>query len=61
MQARAIEADQAAIAHEAARVAELHDGGFVSPNEVEKHAAESASKEAELMETQAKLQRARSR
>jgi len=58
MQARAIQAEQEAIAHEAARVAELKEGGFASPNEIEKHAAQSASKAAELMETQAKMQRA---
>ena len=58
MQARAIQAEQEAIAHEAARVAELKEGGFASANEIEKHAAESASKAAEVMETQAKMQRA---
>ena len=58
MQARAIQAEQEALAHEAARVAELKEGGFASPNEIEKHAADSASKEAQLMETQAKMQRA---
>jgi len=58
MQARAIQAEQEAIAHEAARVAELKEGGFASPNEIEKHAADSASKQAELMETEARMQRA---
>lgn len=58
MQARAIQTEQEALAHEAARVAELKEGGFASPNEIEKRAAESASKGAELMETQAKMQRA---
>jgi RND family efflux transporter MFP subunit len=58
MQARAIQAEQEALAHEAARVAELKEGGFASPNEIERHAAESASKQAELLETQAKMQRA---
>jgi len=58
MQARAIQAEQEALAHEAARVAELKEGGFASPNEIEKHAADSASKAAELMETQARMQRA---
>ena len=58
MQARAIQAEQEAIAHEAARVAELEKGGFASPNEIERRAAASASKQAELMETEAKLQRA---
>jgi len=58
MQARAIQTEQEAIAHEAARIAELKEGGFASPNEIEKHAADSASKQAQLMETQAKAQRA---
>jgi membrane fusion protein (multidrug efflux system) len=58
MQARAIQTEQEALAHEAARIAELKEGGFASPNEIEKHAADSASKEAQLMETQAKMQRA---
>jgi RND family efflux transporter MFP subunit len=58
MQARAIQTEQEALSHEAARVAELREGGFASPNEIEKRAAESASKEAMLMETQARLQRA---
>src|SRR4029077_7383708 len=58
LQARAIQAEQEAISHEAARVAELKEGGFASPNEIERHAADSASKEAQLMETQAKMQRA---
>ncbi len=58
MQARAIQTEQEALAHEAARVAELEEGGFASPNEIERHAADSASKQAELMETQARMQRA---
>jgi membrane fusion protein, multidrug efflux system len=58
MQARAIQAQQEAISHEAARVAQLKEGGFASPNEIENRAAESASKAAEVMETQAKMQRA---
>jgi RND family efflux transporter MFP subunit len=58
MRARAIEADQEAVAHEAARVGGLLDGGYASPNEVEQKAAESASKQAELMSTRAKLMRA---
>ncbi len=48
MQARALQAEQEAIAHEAARVAELQEGGFASPNEIERHAADSASKEAQV-------------
>jgi len=58
MQARAIQAEQEAIAHESARVAELKEGGFASPNEIERHAADSASKQAQVMETEAKMQRA---
>ncbi|HVT06304.1 MAG TPA: efflux RND transporter periplasmic adaptor subunit [Polyangia bacterium] len=58
MQARALQAQQEAIAHQAARVAQLQEGGFASPNEIENRAAESASKTAEVMETQAKMQRA---
>jgi RND family efflux transporter MFP subunit len=58
MQARALQAQQEAIAHQAARVAKLKEGGFASPNEIENRAAESASKAAEVMETQAKMQRA---
>src|SRR5205823_1728874 len=58
MQARAIQTEQEAIAHEAARVAELKEGGFASPNEIENRAANSASKQSQLMETQAKMQRA---
>lgn len=58
MQARAIQTEQEAIAHEAGRIAELKEGGFASPNEIEKRAADSASKEAQLLETQARMQRA---
>lgn len=58
MQARAIQAEQEAVAHEAARVGELKEGGFASPNEIEKSAAASARKQAEVLETQAKIQRA---
>jgi RND family efflux transporter MFP subunit len=58
MQARAIQAEQEALAHEAGRIAELKEGGFASPNEIERHAADSASKQAQLLETQAKMQRA---
>jgi RND family efflux transporter MFP subunit len=56
-QSRAIEARQQAVAHEAARVGELLGGGFVSPNEAEQKAAESASKEAELQGSRARLAR----
>jgi RND family efflux transporter MFP subunit len=56
-QARALEARQEAVAHEAARVGGLLDGGFVSPNEAEMKAADSASKHAELGAARARLQR----
>ena len=58
MQARAIQTEQEAVAHEAARIAALKEGGFASPNEIEKRAADSASKQAQLLETQARMQRA---
>jgi RND family efflux transporter MFP subunit len=58
MQARALQTQQEALSHEASRVAELKEGGFASPNEIENRAADSASKQAQLMETQAKMQRA---
>ncbi len=57
MQAEALQAQQAALAHEASRIAELQHGGFASENEIEKKQAESASKQAELLSTKAKLQR----
>ena len=41
MQARALEERQQAAAHEAARIRELLDGGFVSPNEVEQKQAQT--------------------
>lgn len=55
MMARAIESKQAAVAHEAARMSNMLDGGFISPNEVERKKAESASEEAELLSARAKL------
>lgn len=55
MQARAVAARQAAISHEAARFNGLLDGGFVSPNEVEQKAAQSAVERAQLEATQAQL------
>lgn len=58
MQARALEVERAALAHESARVAELKEGGFASANEIEKRDAETTSKGAQLMETQARMQRA---
>jgi membrane fusion protein, multidrug efflux system len=58
MQARALGAQQEALAHEAARIAQLQHGGFASENEIEKKQAESASKQAELLATKASLERA---
>lgn len=55
MQARALETRQKALASEASRVNVLLDGGFVSPNEAEQKAAQSASEEAQLLAQQAKL------
>jgi RND family efflux transporter MFP subunit len=51
MQAQALQAQQEALAHEAARIAELQHGGFASENEIE-------NKQAELLATRASLQRA---
>jgi len=53
--ARALETKQTALAHEAARISGLADGGFVSANEVEKKIADSASQQAELLAARAKL------
>jgi RND family efflux transporter MFP subunit len=58
MQARALEAEQEALAHQATRIGGLLDGGFVSPNEVETKTAESVSKQAELLAQNAKLMKA---
>ncbi len=55
MQARALEAQQEAAAHEASRIQGLLDGGFVSPNEVEQKTAQSSAQQAELLATRAKL------
>jgi RND family efflux transporter MFP subunit len=57
MHARALETRNEALAHEAARVGDLLQGGFVSPNEAEQKSAESASKEAELQAARARLAR----
>ncbi len=54
-QARAIDARQRAVADESARTQGLLDGGFVSPNQAEQVAAQSASQQAELEATKAKL------
>ncbi len=58
MQARAIDAQQKAIADEAARLRSLLDGGFVSPNEAEQKTAQSAAQEAELLSQKAKMMNA---
>lgn len=58
MQARALSATQEAVAKEASRVSGLLEGGYVSPNEVERRTADSASKQAELLAAQARLTRA---
>jgi RND family efflux transporter MFP subunit len=55
MQARAIDARQRAIAHEAERIKGLLDGGFVSQNEAEQKAAMSAEQEAQLLAAKSKL------
>lgn len=55
MQARALDARQKAVADEASRVQGLLEGGFVSPNEAEQKAAQSASEQAQLLATRAKL------
>lgn len=55
MQARALDARQKAVAHESARVQGLLDGGFVSANEAEQKAAQSAEEQAQVLAAQAKL------
>jgi RND family efflux transporter MFP subunit len=54
-QARALDARQQALSHQAARTQGLLDGGFVSPNEAEQQVATSAATLAELEATKAKL------
>jgi RND family efflux transporter MFP subunit len=58
MQARAIAAEQKAMANEAARTRTMLDGGFVSPDEAELKTAKSAEREADLAAQQAKLAQA---
>ena len=58
MQARALDAQQQAAAHEAARISSLLQGGFVSQNEAEQKTAETASKQAELLALKAQWTRA---
>jgi RND family efflux transporter MFP subunit len=55
MEAHALETLHEAIRDESLRIAQLQDGGFVSPNEVEQKAAESASKQAQAASLQAQL------
>ncbi len=58
MQARAIDAQQRAMADEASRLRSLLDGGFVSPNEAEQKTAQSSAQEAELLSQKAKMMNA---
>ncbi len=58
MQARAIAAEQKAIADEATRTESMLDGGFVSPNEAEQATARSAEQEARLAAEKAELAQA---
>lgn len=55
--ARALDARQKAIAHEAARTAGLLQGGYVSPNEAEKKSSQSIAEEAQLDAERATLAR----
>jgi len=55
--ARAIDAHQQAIAHEAARTERLLDGGFVSPNEAEQKTSQSTAEQAQLEAERANLAR----
>jgi RND family efflux transporter MFP subunit len=55
--ARAIEARQRAMANESARVQNLLDGGFVSPNEAEQKLAQSVAEQAQLDAQRAQIAR----
>jgi RND family efflux transporter MFP subunit len=55
--ARALDARQQAIAHEATRTQGLLNGGFVSPNEAEQKTAQSASEAAQVESERANLAR----
>jgi RND family efflux transporter MFP subunit len=46
---------QEAVEHEAERMSELQDGGFVSPNEMEQKTADSASKQSQFLSLQAQM------
>lgn len=52
-QARAVQAQQEAISHEAERIAQLKEGGFASPNEIEQKSAESESKQSQYLALEA--------
>jgi membrane fusion protein, multidrug efflux system len=58
MQARAIAAEQKAVADEATRTQSMLDGGFVSPDEAEQIAARSAEQEARFAAQKATLAQA---
>lgn len=55
--ARALDARQQAVAHEASRTQGLLDGGYVSPNEAEQKSAQSKSEAAQLEAERANLAR----
>ncbi len=55
MRARSIQEQQRATADESARQKQLLGGGFISPNEVERTAAQSSSETARVLESQAQL------
>jgi membrane fusion protein (multidrug efflux system) len=55
--ARALDARQQAVEHEAARTQGLLNGGFVSPNEAEQKTAQSASEAAQVESERANLAR----
>ena len=55
--ARALDARQQALAHEASRTQGLLDGGFVSPNEAEQKSAQSTSEAAQVESERANLAR----
>jgi membrane fusion protein (multidrug efflux system) len=54
-EARAVQAMQEALQHEAQRMTQLEDGGFVSPNEIEQKTADSASKQSQYVSLQAQM------
>jgi membrane fusion protein (multidrug efflux system) len=55
MQARALEQRQKAMADQSARITSMLDGGFVSKNEAEQSAAQSAAEEAQVLAERANL------